>query len=321
MNQFELEATRKQLSARPLRASNPKVSGKMERSVDTCMVKVATAHMRFMESVFDAMGVKISKVRDSSKAVFVPISRERCCEHEPDGLKEAIKAAELTTSLDLAINAAGNQLFSEIWGVTNIHAQTPIQKSLWEIVNLALKDGFAQAASAWEKRAAKDQAWADSNPLPNAPIKPTPEMAWMQEIWNGGFTRVRDKVFNQLIPSLKQSIAEGIASGLSMEQIALNLYGSFGPGSSAGSGYLWQWQRLVRTEMHNAMFRSNLEEFKDCGAKWIRWSSAVNNCKICAGIQATNSGYYPLEKCPVPPHPNCRCSTTPVFNLPRGVVA
>lgn len=289
-----------------------------------CMKDVATAHMDFLGKVIEAIGGEITDAR-KQKAVETHPRGCKCC--NVDVITKAVgpSPVEVGLTVDKKINQAGNQLFSDIWGVgTDIHAQTPLQKSLFELVNEALADGYAQAAAPWEKRAAKDEEWAASNPFPLAPIKPTANMRWLQNIYSDGFTNVKDKVFKQLVPSIKQSIVDQVAAGLGVSDIAKNLYSSFGPGGvagpfSTGSGYLWQWQRLVRTESHNAVFVANNEEFKDCGAQWVKWSKAVNSCKLCDARASHNQGYYDIDDVPPPPHPNCRCSTNPVFNLPVGV--
>jgi len=322
LNAFERQNLESVATARPIRASNPKRSGKMERIMQKGMREVADLHIQFLGKCIEAIGSSLAYARSTAKSVAVHPRDCECCTTERT--KRGPNPLEINFAVDTKINQAAQQLFSDLWGTTDINAQTPIQRTLYELVQEALADGYAQAESAWEKRAAKDEAWAAANPFPASPIKPTANMRWLQQIQERGFTNVRDKVFQQLTPDLKQSIYEQVASGLDVRQIAENLYSSFGAGGvvgpfTTGSGYLWQWQRLVRTEAHNAVFHANNEEFLDTGAVAVRWSKATNSCKICDGIASFNSGYYPITSIPEPPHPNCRCSTNPVFNLPKGI--
>jgi hypothetical protein len=322
LNAFERQNLESVATARPMRASNPKTSGRMERIMQKGMREVADFHIQFLGKCIEAIGSSLAYARSTAKSVAVHPRGCECCTVERT--KRGPNPLEINFAVDTKINQAAQQLFSDLWGTTDIHSQTPIQRTLYELVQEALADGYAQAESAWEKRAAKDEAWAAANPFPASPIKPMANMRWLQQIQERGFTNVKDKVFQQLTPDLKQSIYEQVASGLDVRQIAENLYSSFGAGGvvgpfTTGSGYLWQWQRLVRTEAHNAVFHANNEEFLDTGAVAVRWSKATNSCKICDGIASFNSGYYPITSIPEPPHPNCRCSTNPVFNLPKGI--
>jgi len=288
--------------------------------------RVAGYHMDFLGKVFEAIGApKLATIRESAKAVTV---HERGCACCSPSLPPTTTKADVSISLavDTAIDRAAQQLFSDVWGYNvDIHAQTPIQKTLYELVKQSVADGFANAEKAWEKLAAKDEAWALSNPFPEVALVPTAEMKWMSEIYEGGFTNVKDHVFKSLVPNLKKSIVEQFGAGLTVREVAENLYSSFGPGGadgpySTGSGHLWQWQRLLRTEAHNAVFAANNAEFKDTGARYVQWSRATNSSKCrCITIAAFNNGYYAIDDVPEPPHPNCRCSTNPVFNLPKGV--
>jgi len=277
------------------------------------MVKVADAHIEFIRACIEAIGGEMSAARAANKAVYVP-TKDECCgvDHLQDRVKR-VGGNNLSFAVDQKVNQAANQLFSEIWGTTDIHAQTAIQKTLYELMNEALADGYANAEAAWDALAAKDQAWADANPFPDAPVELTADHKWVQGIQDDGFTKVKNKVFQQLTPDIKNSIINGAAQGFTTEQIAASLYGQF------GASYLWQWQRLVRTESHRAVFTANNAEFKDTGCQWVRWSAAINRCKLCSAIQTTNEGYYKIDEVPEPPHPNCRCTTNPVFDLPHSI--
>jgi len=322
----ELQSLRLSRSGRAMRASTPSASARMEKIMQGCMVKVAGYHMDFLGAVLKAIdGTSLAALRESAKAVEIHPRGCGCCSAiEPPTITKA--DVSISVAVDLAIDASANQLFSDIWGTgVDIHAKTILPKTLYELVKESIADGFDNAGKEWEKRAKKDREWAASNPFPDIPLELTPDMRWLDEIYTGGFKQVKDHIFQNLTPSLKRSIIEQRAAGLTSREISENLYSAFGPGGqsgpfSRGTGHLWQWQRLVRTEGHNAVFRANNEEFKDTGAKYVKWSRATNSekCK-CITIAAFNNGYYSIDNVPDPPHPNCRCSTNPVFNLPFGV--
>lgn len=281
------------------------------------MIAIGNSHMDYLASVIGGLDVSMSTVRSNAKAAPETITKAQCCEHEHH---EHTKAApSLGIILDTVITTAGNQLFSDIWGTTNIHANTILQKSLYELMNESLANGYNQAEIVWQQRAAKDQEWANSNPFPDLPLKVTADMRWVQAVQDRGFTQVRNKIFQDLEPKIKQQIADGVTRGLSNREIAQDLYSKFGPSTADGSGYLWQWQRLARTEAHHAVFQANNEEYKEVGAVAVRWNAAINRCPLCEAIQSNNQGYYPIDNIPSPPHPNCRCTTTPVFTLPKAV--
>ena len=299
-----------------MKANSPVTAMKLNNIVKQGARETAAAHLQFIKACIEAIGGDWSKARASgAKAVKSPTHHD-CCHDDTNELIDGTKEfTGLSLKVDHDINTAAESLFQDLFGASAaLSEETIIGKTLAQVINESIQDGFAEAEKKWTERAKKYKEWAASNPFPDLPIEPTPEMSWLREIYNGGFTKVRNKVFQQLTPLVKNAIAQGVANGKTIAEIAEGLY------SQHGSGYLWQWQRLIRTESHNAAFNANLAEYEDTGAKAVRWSAAINACKLCQGIQAHNLGYYAINAVPQPPHPNCRCHTTPVFSLPFGIV-
>lgn len=107
-------------------------------------------------------------------------------------------------------------------------------------------------------------------------------------------------------------IAEGLREGVNWEDISENIY------DVVGRGYRYHWQRLVRTEMTQAYYRSFVERYQGAGAEYVKLSLSLGACPICVGID----GYYRLGFEPpltASTHPNCRCVYLPFFRLPEGV--
>lgn len=143
-----------------------------------------------------------------------------------------------------------------------------------------------------------------------------PNSIFVQKMYTEGFKYVTAKITKDFMPEVLKVMMKGVAAAEPWNVIAGNLY------KEVGTGYLWQWERLVRTEISRAFDLSFQEEFKNYGAEYVKWSAAIGACPICTDIANTNRGYYPIDDRPRIPedtHPNCRCDLIPVYNLPKGV--
>lgn len=143
-----------------------------------------------------------------------------------------------------------------------------------------------------------------------------PNSIFANKMYMEGYKYVTAKITKDFMPEVLKVMMKGITAGDSWTEISTNLY------KETGNGYLWQWQRLVRTEMSRAFDLSFQEEFKDYGVEYVRWSAAIGACPICTEIARKNQGYYPVDDRPHIPedtHPNCRCDLQPVYDLPVGV--
>lgn len=107
------------------------------------------------------------------------------------------------------------------------------------------------------------------------------------------------------------TIADGIANGISWTDIAKGIR------QDVGTGALWHWRRLVRTELANAYDRAMQERYEDAGIQYVQRSVARSACPICVG----QKGIYELGTQPrvtADSHPNCRCTYIPYYSLPAG---
>lgn len=106
-------------------------------------------------------------------------------------------------------------------------------------------------------------------------------------------------------------IGNGISSGLNWRQIASDIR------KDVGTGALWHWKRLVRTELANAYDRSMSERYHEAGIEFVKRSVARGACPICV----SQKGIYKLGEQPRvtgDSHPNCRCTYIPFYALPAG---
>lgn len=107
------------------------------------------------------------------------------------------------------------------------------------------------------------------------------------------------------------AIADGITNELTWRQIASNIR------KDVGTGALWHWKRLVRTEMAIAYDSSASERYAQAGVLYVKRSVARTACPICV----SQKGVYKLGEQPrvtADSHPNCRCTYIPYYSLPSG---
>jgi len=320
LNEAEREALNGR-TGRPMRGSR-KIEGIVKRGE----IRIASAHMDFIAAVLQALpGPSIESVRRSaSKSIHVH-THDECCAPITKAAFTPQQSAQISAQLEtlagkdivLEVDKAAQKLFDEVFGGSvDMFAATLYKEMLREVVLDALQDGFDRAVIAWEREAARSRAWALANPLKRVLLEVTPQHAWLQGLYDSGFGLVKDKIFRDLTPTIKDTMLKGLAANQNYTTIAQNLY------EQQGKNYLWQWQRLVRTEMSGAIQKSNIEQYKEMGIGYIKWSAAPGRCAICDAIARANDGYYSLDAAPVIPwqtHPNCRCTALPVSRLPSGV--
>jgi hypothetical protein len=320
LNEAEREALNGR-TGRPMRGSR-KIEGIVKRGE----LRIASAHMDFIAAVLQAIpGPSIETVRRSaSKAVHLH-THDECCAPITKAAFTPQQSAQISAQLEtlagkdivIEVDRAAQQLFDEVFGGSvDIFAATLYKEMLREVVLDALQDGFDRAVIAWEREAARSRAWALANPLKRVLLEVTPQHAWLQGLYDQGFALVKDKIFRDIVPSLKDGIVKGIGANKTWTQIASDIY------IDRGKDDLWKWQRLVRTEMSGAIQKSNIEQYRAMGVGYIKWSAAPGRCAICDAIARENDGYYSLDAAPVIPwqtHPNCRCTALPVSRLPSGV--
>lgn len=135
---------------------------------------------------------------------------------------------------------------------------------------------------------------------------------FVNEIYERGFEYITSKLTFAALGEVADSIVQGLDSGQTWKQIAARLH------KKVGTGYLYHWQRLVRTEMTFAYYATFTERYTQAGAQFVKLSVSMGACPICIALE----GYYRIGNAPRIPletHPNCRCIYVPFFRLPNGV--
>lgn len=98
-------------------------------------------------------------------------------------------------------------------------------------------------------------------------------------------------------------LADGVANGLSVDDIASNL-GAYldDPGRAF---------TIADTEVARAVTSASLDQYLAQGVVSVAWLDSPGACPICVDNAA--AGPYPLADFPdLPAHPECRCSSAPV---------
>lgn len=139
---------------------------------------------------------------------------------------------------------------------------------------------------------------------PNSPV--------VSKFFSERFELVTSKITIAAKGEAFKEILVGLQDGKAWRDIAQGLM------NRVGTGYLWHWERLVRTEMTTAYYHSFMERYQNAGAGYVMLSLSIGACPKCVGLD----GYYILGMEPAltaSTHPNCRCVYIPFFRLPEGV--
>ena len=181
----------------------------------------------------------------------------------------------------------------------------------------------AELAAQYKRQSA---AWKRMNPksLPTRFVL-DPNKQWVQNLYEQGYGLVRGKYF----PGVSKTGTPFLSA---VKKIMLNSLKKDPPLTAqqtssllmrrAGTGALWQWNTLVRTEMSSAIDRTSKETYEEEGVRYVKYSAAPGACDVCRGFASSNNGYYAIEDAPrvtADTHPNCRCLSIPQWNLPKGV--
>lgn len=88
----------------------------------------------------------------------------------------------------------------------------------------------------------------------------------------------------------------------------------------------YEAERIARTETSRVLNQASLNVYKSAGlskVKWLDSTEAIKGstvkkaivCKDCRKVATTNGGIYEIDNVPpLPLHPHCRCTITPVLN-------
>lgn len=214
---------------------------------------------------------------------------------------------------DIAMQQYANDWFDTTYG--EIGSPTRWQGGLLEMIRKTITWAFNRNSASWARLVAK-YAWARALNRDITQLIVDPSLPWIIELYDAGFNLVKDKIFRFFLPEIKQTILRGLRDGLSWDQLSRSLYRKY------GARGLYQWQRLIRSEMARAIDEATREQYKQSGVKAVKWSAALGRCPICDDIATTNGGYYAIDKAPrvvTDTHPNCLCLILEVWRLPVGI--
>jgi len=214
------------------------------------------------------------------------------------------------------LNASGDKFLVELFGPTNQATAIDISDSgmiyrrgMRATIIAAQRDAFNKALKVWERLPLRLRSTIDLLALKAYPFDP--QQAFIKEIYKSGFELVSSKVTKNFLPDIKSIILRGLIDEISWQEIAVQL------DSQIGVGGLWQWERLVRSEMAMAIDRAQVDRYRGLGVKYVKWSARPNRCRICNGFHGR---IFRIDKAPLitqDTHPNCACQKNPLFNLPR----
>lgn len=198
----------------------------------------------------------------------------------------------------------------------NLDDSTIWKQNLGRMINQTVDWANDRTVASYKRLQAMFSQWAESNPVNFNRLPVTADVPWVQELSNNGFNLVKNKIFNVLGPDIKLNIIQAQQALTPWDVTTELLYNKF------GRGQLWQWQRLVRSEMAMAIDTATREQYKENGVQAVKWSVSNKACPICLEIGRTNNGYYAIEKAPrvvADTHPNCTCLVIEVYRLPKGI--
>jgi len=129
------------------------------------------------------------------------------------------------------------------------------------------------------------------------------------ELVKNGFQLVSDNATKAIVGRIIPEMEAQTIGGTNPLNVAERLKKLFGEQNSS-------WERLARTEMALAAETAKSNEWQKRGVKTVSFVPAPDACPICLALR----GDYKLADCPsIPVHPRCRCSKTPVKDIPATV--
>ena len=143
------------------------------------------------------------------------------------------------------------------------------------------------------------------------------QMDFIGDLYKNGYKLVKSNVTGFNLES-KKLFNELLKQGANKDYIAERL------NRKSGTGSLWKWNRLVRTEMATNADRISTEQYKEAGAPKVLFSASQRKRppgEICEELAKADDyglgkGIYPIDKAPritEDTHPNCTCFKAPLF--------
>ena len=171
--------------------------------------------------------------------------------------------------------------------------------------NAAIRDAYKRARNRALAMGANPAVWG----MDGTVYVFDPQSKYVQNLFGGtqhGYKLIRAKLSRDFLPNVQRALIDGTRQLKGGREIARDLY------RQIGQGGLYHWDRLVRTEQVFAFQSAALERYEKMGVQRLFYSASADACPICA----PDSGkIFAFDKVPdIPRHPNCRCTTIPVWD-------
>ena len=127
---------------------------------------------------------------------------------------------------------------------------------------------------------------------------------------DGGLASLLDRaqvtvkgITGSLLDTLGNRLADGVANGLGIDEIAGTLMDVVNDPRRA--------DMIARTETARAVTQASVSSYQDAGVQQVEWLLSPGACEICEDY-ASDSPYDLGSEPDLPAHPQCRCSLSPV---------
>lgn len=132
-------------------------------------------------------------------------------------------------------------------------------------------------------------------------------------IWVGDGKRWSERIWGDekvLATQLQQILTDGTVGGATMKSMEERLVNEFHVDFHKA-------ERIVRTEMSHLLNTARLDSYKRAGITRFMWITARNE-RVCPACDNKDTTIYDLDPDglnmpPIASHPNCACTTIPVF--------
>ena len=133
-------------------------------------------------------------------------------------------------------------------------------------------------------------------------------------VWVGDGKRWSERIWGDekvLAAQLQQILTDGTVGGATMKSMEERLVKEFHVDFSKA-------ERIVRTEMSHLLNTARLDSYKRAGITRFMWITARNERVCPACMEKEKQGVFDLDPDglnmpPIASHPNCACTTIPVF--------
>lgn len=121
-----------------------------------------------------------------------------------------------------------------------------------------------------------------------------------------------DTINDTTVADLSDTLKAGIAAGESYEKLAARIKEVYVGAAD------YRAERIARTEVVAAANAGSIEAYKQAGLERHEWLAIIDNatadeCIACDGKTEKIGDTFPSGETQPPNHPNCRCTTVPVF--------